>query len=301
MQHFSHLSRNKMVLSLLVLSLLSACGDSSDTQVDEPRRFQLEFVASASGQPLRCAQTLSELGVKKAKGTLLDFAFYVRGLTFLRADGSEVSAELDTNTWQNQNVALLDFQDRSDECKGSPKPTNRVLLGKVPSQDSFNSIRFTLGLPPSLNHANPASAKAPFNVQRLFWSWQSGYKALRLDIAPEGGITRPSDPSFSGTNYFFHLGSTGCTGNPIAGQNVKCMRTNQPTVTLSNFEFQKSKVSIDVAKLLTSLDLSTDEADTPGCMSDLTDPECKAFFSALGLDFTSGKVSKTPQIAFGLQ
>jgi uncharacterized repeat protein (TIGR04052 family) len=281
--------------------LATACGDSSKTQVDAPRPFQLEFVATASGQPLRCGQALSGLGAKKAKGRLLDFAFYVRGLKFIRADGSEVAADLDTNTWQGQNVALLDFQDRSDECKGAAKPTNTVVVGQVQTQDTFKAIRFTLGLPPALNHANPAGAKTPFNLQRLEWSWQSGYKAMRLDIAPEGGITRPSDPSFSGTNFFFHLGSTGCTGNPSSGQIVKCSRTNQPVVTLSNFEFQKSKVSIDVAKMLAELNLNTDAADTPGCMSDLTDPECKTFFKALGLDFASGTVSKAPQIAFGLQ
>ena len=301
MKRLSRLPQSTTVLGILGLTLASACGDSSETQVDEPQPFQLEFVATASGQPLRCAQTLSGLGVKNAKGKLLDFAFYVRGLTFIRADGTEVAAELDANTWQSQDVALLDFQDLSDECKGASKPTNRLITGQVPTQDAFTGVRFTLGLPPALNHANPAGAKAPFNVQRLEWSWQSGYKAMRLDIAPEGGITRPSDPDFSGTNYFFHLGSTGCTGNPASGQVVKCSRTNQPVVTLSNFEFQKSKVSIDVAKMLAELDIGTDAADTPGCMSDLTDPECKAFFKALGLDFASGTVSKAPQIAFSLQ
>ncbi|MCA2962198.1 MAG: metallo-mystery pair system four-Cys motif protein [Silvanigrellales bacterium] len=300
MKRHLRLSHSTAVLGIVGLTLGSACSDSSATQVDEPRPFQLEFVATASGQPLRCAQTLSGLGSKKTQGKLLDFAFYVRGLSFIRADGSEVAAELDTNAWQNQNVALLDFQDLSDECKGAAKPTNTIIKGQVPTQDEFSAVRFTVGLPPALNHANPASAKAPFNVQRLFWSWQSGYKSMRLDIAPKGGITRPSDPSFSGTNYFFHLGSTGCTGNPESGRPVKCSRTNQPVVTLSNFEFQKSKVSIDVATLLADLDLNTDAADTPGCMSDVTDTECKAFFKAIGLEFESGAVSQSPQVTFRL-
>ncbi len=293
----------KPLLGLAFLLVINtSCKNDSHTTINEPKHFELAFRAVNGQTELACGTPLAGLGTQSTTAQLLDFRFYVHGLAFIRADGTHVPAALDTNDFQGQDVALLDFQDKSDNCSGDVKPTHKSVTGTIPAQDDYVGLAFTLGVPPALNHMDPSRAAAPFNSTEMFWSWQSGYKALRLDLSPEGGITRPSDPNFLGTNYFFHLGSTDCSGDPVKGEAVTCARTNQPEVVLNGFRFDASQVQIDIAKLLDGQDLNVDVADAPGCMSDLTDTECQGYFRQLGLDLTSGAVlPSATQTVFSLR
>ncbi len=54
------------------------------------------------------------------------------------------------------------------------------------------------------NHANPAAALAPLNVGSMFWTWQLGYKFLRLDVRRQDSDT---------SAWSLHLGSEGCQSN----------------------------------------------------------------------------------------
>lgn len=253
--------------------------------------FELRFNAVSGTESVNCDQVLHQLGSSSANASLLDFSVFIHGLKFLRADGSSVEASLDSSEWQARNVALLDFQDRSDSCSGSIKPTNKSIRGSLPNKEDFVAIEFTLGVPPELNHVDPSSVEAPLNASNMFWSWQSGYKSMRIDLSPEGGIHRPGDPDFLGTNYFFHLGSTGCSGDPIRGEAVSCARVNQPVIRLNTFNIESNAIKIDVARLVNGLDIQSDVADSPGCMSSEFDTECGAFFDNLGLNLSSGQSS----------
>ncbi len=278
-------------LSLFFGSLfLLSCRNASSTNVSAPSSFTLRFhaVVGDSLTDVSCREKLTKLGLSEVNGDLLDLAFYIHDLQFIKADGSSVAPDLDENPWQNQNIALLDFQDRGDSCSGDAKTTHTSVTGQVSSLEGIVGVRFTLGIPPSLNHVNPQSVKEPLNAANMFWSWQSGYKSFRFDVSPEGGITRPDDPDFLGTNYFFHLGSTDCTGDPIAGEAVTCARVNQPQVELSGFQPGSSEIVLDLAELIRGLDLKTDLAETPGCMSAVDDIECERYFANLGLGLQSG-------------
>ncbi len=284
------------VLSLLSLvSVLSSCSDGTSTSISSPSAFSLRFHAANGtlASDVSCDAKLLQLGTTKIDGELLDLAFFVHGLEFLKSDGSVVEAKLEDNAWQNQNVALMDFQDKGDNCSGDAKTTHTVITGEVSSLEDIVAVRFTLGIPPELNHVDPQSVEEPLNAANMFWSWQSGYKAFRFDVSPEGGITRPDDPDFLGTNYFFHLGSTDCQGDPIAGQAVTCARVNQPVIELSGFQLGSSEIVLDLAELIKGLDLKTDRAETPGCMSAIDDLECETYFTNLGMNLSRGAMDET--------
>lgn len=279
------------ILGLVFALVLSSCGDGSHTKVTAPTRFQLAFHASL-GDRLRdvsCDTPLTELGTSKAQGELLDLALFVHGLTFLRADGSVIPATLDASEWQAENVVLLDFQNKSDSCSGAEKPINTVIKGEVENSEGIVGVRFVLGIPPALNHLDPATVKAPLNAPNMFWGWQGGYKAMRFDVSPANGITRPSDPNFLGTNFFFHLGSTDCVGDPTLGEDVSCGRVNQAVITLDNFHLESSAVTIDLEALVSALNLEVDTTDSPGCMSAIQDVECESYFTQLGMDLNLGQ------------
>lgn len=277
------------ILLIAYTTVLAACGNGSHSTVSEPLNFELRFNAVSGSEVVNCDQVLHQLGSGSANASLLDFSVFIHGLKFLRADGSAVEASLEASEWQARNVALLDFQDKSDSCSGSIKPTNKSIRGSLPNKEDFVAVEFTLGVPPDLNHVDPSSVEAPLNASNMFWSWQSGYKSMRIDLSPEGGIHRPGDADFLGTNYFFHLGSTGCSGDPIRGEAVSCSRVNQPVIRLNGFNIESNAIRIDVAKLVRGLDIQSDLADSPGCMSSEFDTECAAFFDNLGLNLSSGQ------------
>ncbi len=296
--------RGFFLLCIFSLLLSAACTDGTETRVSAPQTFSLSFHASLGDRvsDVRCEDKLLGLGTTKVGGDLIDLAFYIHTLEFVRADGSVIAAELDESEWQSQNVALLDFQNKSDSCLGGDKPFNTKVSGKIANSDGITALRFTLGIPPRLNHLDPKSMKAPLNAANMFWSWQSGYKAFRFDFSPENGVKRPNDPNFLGTNYFIHLGSTDCTGDPIAGEAVTCGRINQPVIELANFQLGAREVVLDLEELVSGLNLEEDLADTPGCMSAIQDVECESYFQKLGMDLVSGRSSANfTQSAFKLR
>jgi uncharacterized repeat protein (TIGR04052 family) len=290
------------IISAISVVLVSACGNGSHSTVSEPLNFELRFNAVSGSESVNCEQVLHQLGSTSANASLLDFSVFIHGLKFIRADGSSIAANLISNEWQSRNVALLDFQDKSDSCSGAIKPTNKTIQGSIATKEDFIAIEFTLGIPPELNHVDPSSVEAPLNASNMFWSWQSGYKSMRIDLSPEGGIQRPGDPDFLGTNYFFHLGSTGCSGDPIRGEAVKCARVNQPVIRLNGFNIESNAIKIDVARLVSGLNIRSDVADSPGCMSSEFDTECGVFFDNLGLNLNSGLSSPSAlQTVFSVQ
>jgi len=287
-----------LILASAVVAL-SACGGGGGGSnrgaenippTPTTRSVTLQFAAEANGQALTCDSALSGLGTSAASGKLRDFRFYVHNVRLIKADNTEVSVTLDGNEWQSSGVALLDFQNKSDNCGGSTKPTHTALTGNVTEGD-YVGVAFTVGLPESLNHQNQTAAASPMNIASLFWSWQAGYKFMRFDVAPDGGITRPTDVTFAQTTFNFHLGSTDCTGLPQNQEAVTCSRINRPDVRLDNFNVSTQQILLNYGALISEIDITQDISGAPGCMSGLSDQECQSMFTQLGLDFTAGTPS----------
>jgi uncharacterized repeat protein (TIGR04052 family) len=267
---------------------LLGCGspeDSGSTSVT------LELEARFGSQPVDCNAELTDLGSSGVAGRLLDFRLFVHDIELVRAGGEHVPFRLtDDSLWQRDGVALLDFEDGSGSCETGSFDTNVALRGEAPQYDDYTGVAFTLGVPERLNHLDAATAPAPFNTPGLWWSWQGGYKYLKIDIATEdhpGG-------------FFFHLGGTNCAGTPAEG--FACQYANLGRIELSSSGL--GPIAIDASSIYRELDL-TELPDgrtdlVPGCMASSGDPECPAMFQALGLTFEGEPRKAPPQVAFEL-
>lgn len=258
---------------------VAACDDDPTDPVG-PVDVSIPFAAAVNGAPFACGQTFDGVGSNATTITPVDFRFYVHDVVLLEADGTERAVTLsDDGTWQRDGVALLDFEDGSGPCVNGTSATRTVVEGTVEA-GSYTGIRFTLGVPERLNHADQTTAAAPLDLTALFWSWNAGYKFARID--------HTSDAQPEG--WFVHLGSTGCepVGDPTTPATA-CANPHRPTVTLTGFDLESEEIVADYGALLANSDLAVNEG-AKGCMSFPGDPQCPAVMNAFGLDY-EGSVS----------
>lgn len=222
----------------------------------------VHFAAAWGEQPLGCTTPAGPV-------ELSDLRFFVSELEFLLADGSRVPTELAGNgRWQAKEVALVDLEDASASCFNGTPDTNDTLLARVPETD-YRGLRFVVGVPFAMNHADPLSASAPLDDTSMHWHWRSGYKFLRA------GARRPDG------RFLLHLGSAGCEGTvpEIRG----CRYPNRITVELEDWQ-PGMTIAVDLQSLL------RERGSSPGdihCESSPADPDCRALMPALGLDAAS--------------
>lgn len=234
----------------------------------------IHFIGTVGARPFRCGETYAGVGSPGRDFVPSDFRFYVSAIRLLTVDDREIALLLEQDgMWQFEDVALIDFENKTPPCVNGTVPTNEVVRARV-APGEYNGIRFVLGVPFRLNHADASVAPAPLSLTALFWSWQAGYKFLRVDTALD--------------NFRIHLGSTGCYyAQP--GRVGGCARPNRAEITLRPFDFERDRIVADLAALLMDTDLSQNHPNTPpGCMSDPSDEDCTALLRNLGVDFASG-------------
>lgn len=247
----------------------------------------VRFAAKVGAMPFACGQTYPGLGSANSTWNPLDFRLYVHDVRLLDAIGNEVPVTLEQDgTWQHEGVALLDFEDRTGLCSNGTAPTNLTVRGSVSRVSTWTGLRFRVGVPFALNHADIASKPSPLNLTGLWWNWQGGHKFLRID-----GRTQDATGTVLVQGWNIHLGSTGCDGSSSGGV-TRCMNPNRPEVTLMNFDPATNTVVADLARLVSGTDLSRSNAD-PGCMSTPGDSDCASLFPALGLPFGSAPAAQT--------
>lgn len=268
----------RTLILIAVSGLLGACGGGTES-ASASRSISIAFQAYAGSTPINCAAALQGLGSHGTDATLADFKLFVHNVRLVTDEGIELPVTLDEiDGWQTDGIALLDFQDRFDSCDGDNKPVNTSIHGQVSDLPVvISGIRFTVGVPVSHNHINQATATAPLNTQAMFWSWQGGFKHIRFDVKPSGGIALSNGNT--GSVWQFHLGDTSCTADPVGS----CDYRNRPQIDLDNFVENNSAIRIDYAALIADSALGSDAGGAPGCMSGTTDPECNALFDNLGL------------------
>ncbi len=72
--------------------------------------------------------------------------------------------------WQHEDVALLDFENKAGACANGTVELNTSVRGTVPAGTRSSGLRFKLGVPFALNHANAATAPSPLNLTAMFWN-----------------------------------------------------------------------------------------------------------------------------------
>ena len=105
----------------------------------------------------------------------------------------------------------------------------------------YQALEFDLGVPFERNHANPLTAPPPLNAASMFWTWQTGYKFLRLDL---------------GTDWSFHLGSTGCVSESAVRPPEACRQPNRATIRLPAAAAFDGVVAVDLDGLLAGIDIA---------------------------------------------
>lgn len=311
-----HLSHS--VLVPFILCSLLACqpaGGPAQAQTNAPQSaalqdIEIRFAAAVNGEAFDCGKSYANVGTTASTLTPLDFRFYVHNLRLVNAAGEAVSLQLvQDGKWQYQNLALLDFEDKSAGCSSGNPDTHFVVKGKVPA-GTYKGLQFGLGVPFELNHQDMNRAASPLNLSSLFWNWRGGYKFTRIDFASTG---QPN-------GYSIHLGSTGCTGMGTSAMRIQhgdedhgseshgaahssesqvippaqCTYANRPEVSLPDFEPTQHTVVADLGQLLRASNIDVNQADTAsGCMSGPDDADCQGIFQQLGLPF--GTMPASPQ------
>jgi uncharacterized repeat protein (TIGR04052 family) len=259
------------LLLLSVLPALQACGGDGSSE----KKFSVRFSPQVGEQSVRCDASYPNIGKTGTTIELLDFKMYVRDVTLVRANGEKHPLKLDQDgKWQRDAIALLDFEDGTGTCDTGSPETRLEVVGRAPDFNDYTGLEFKVGIPEEQNHLDGATAPAPLNASGMWWSWKGGYKFLKLEVHTTRNAT-----------WFFHLGASNCTGSTAEG--YSCAATNQSTVALSDFNPEDNQVVLDLAALYagSDLDYTVDyKTDTiAGCMSSLSDPECGALFSQVGL------------------
>ena len=246
------------------------------------RTYHLRFAAQVAGQRFACGHSYAGIGADRATLTPESFRFYVSEVALVDSNGVTTPLTLEQDgTWQRRDVAFIDF-DAGAGCSSGGSGAHDQVTGSAPD-GHYVGLRFTLGVPEDLDHADATIAESPLNLSEMFWSWQDGYKFLNLDAR-----VRPNVPNAQPETFVFHLGSSGCSET---NKTVHCRFPNRPVIALDRFDPATSVVVADLAGLLRTTDLRRSNG---GCMSDFS-TACPAAMHAVGLD------SKLAQTLFSVK
>lgn len=261
--------------AVAALTVVAACGDDDMTEPAVPVDVALRFEAAVNGAAFACGQSYDNVGTEGTTITPVDFRMYVHGVELIDTNGAAVPVELDESSpWQRDGVVLLDFENGAGPCVNGTTATNDLVRGTAPAGE-YTGVRFTLGVPESMNHMDQTVATAPLDLSALFWSWNAGYKFARIDHTSE------AQPQ----GWFVHLGSTGCapSGDPTVPA-TSCANPHRPTVTFQSFDLASGRIVADYGRLLAGVDVTQNEG-ARGCMSFPGDPQCPTVMNAFGLDY----------------
>jgi uncharacterized repeat protein (TIGR04052 family) len=273
----SNLFRASLV-ALAAGCTLACADDDSSAEPEHLSEVAVGFSLVVNDAPFLCGDEYEDVGEPPLPFKMTDARFYLHDVSLLHERRGWLPLELDRGTFQAQNLALLDFENGCGP--DGTEEMHTTLSGSVASPDrDFVGLRFTLGVPPGENFIDLTGAAPPLDVTGMFWTWQVGYKYVKLDGSSpaEGGGINP---------FFLHLGASACPGdNPQAPPSAACAEPNLASFELLEFSPITQRVVADLASLFASTDLSFNtEGTAPGCMSEPNDPECLTLLPRLGID-----------------
>ncbi|NJR14819.1 MAG: metallo-mystery pair system four-Cys motif protein [Calothrix sp. CSU_2_0] len=265
---------------------------SQQANAASTQEVTIKFAAKVGNQPFSCGSNY-KLGKPATTVTPLDFRFYISDISLIDNKNKSIPLTLNQDgKWQYQNVALIDFENKTGACANGTVETRDIVVGRIP-QGKYKAIKFTLGLPENLNHEDSTLAPSPLNLTSLWWNWQFGYKFARIDFAhsaksqPTETHQHKNGEKEKGNAFFIHLGSTGCQAETSSQKPAtKCTYPNTTIINLTNFEPNKNTIDVDIAKLVTNTNLTQNQANTaPGCMSEPNDKDCTGIMAGFGIPF----------------
>lgn len=296
-----------IVFSILLITVaIAGCTIQPIQQTNTDGNITLNFALKAGDEDVVCGNSYPNIGANPATIQIKDARFYLSNVQLINGNGESVQLELNEDgKWQNDGIALLDFEDGTADCSeiGNADLNNQI-QGTVPA-GLYTGISFDLGIPFELNHQDVVAASTPLNIPALWWNWQYGYKFARIDLK--------TDAPAPDNQFFIHLGSTGCGELMDVGANTEegdeeetenthggggmgamppsmpCNNPNVVSVTLTDFDPSQSIIVADLASLLESVNLKEPVPMPAGCMSGVDDPDCEFLMPNFGLSLEDGQ------------
>lgn len=256
-------------------------------------KVAIPLAAEIGGKPFSCGETFAGLGSPAAEVQAVDFRLFVSDAAPVKADGSlQPIAQDQDGQWQLDGLALLDFKDGSPARANGTEGTNTTLRGTVPEGDD-TGLSFAIGVPFAQNHVDPTVSAAPLTTTPMFWTWQAGFKFLRIDLVPTAmtemagmATAEPGAGHGDAKGWFLHLGSSMCDAASKTDAPKSCASENRMAIRLDGFDAATSTVVIDPAPVLAATDLLVNAPETsPGCMSFPGDGDCVPVMARLGLPY----------------
>lgn len=263
----------RVTAARFVAALALTASVAAPLSAQATRKVALNFQPMIGAEAFACGRSYAGVGKAGATITPSDFAFYVHDVKLISASGAEVSVKLDQDgTYQNGNLALLDFENGTGACSNGNALLHTSVLGTVP-EGKYTGVKFTVGVPFDRNHQDLATQPSPLSLTRMFWAWNSGHKFVRFEAK-----------TAEGKNWVMHLGSGGClpTGSAIKPP-TECAQANRPVVTLAQFDVDRESVIADIVALFSEAVATENQV----CMSSLKSATCGPMFAALGLPFNA--------------
>ena len=200
---------------------------------------QFEDMKINCGQPMINGMELSQ------------FWFYLSRFK-VEINGQWHDLRLQTTKWQQNDVALV-----GQHCsENTDKNWKLALEDNMPT--GINSLAFSIAMPFNLNHQSPLKAEGIFDNANMFWTWQQGYKSLRLDLKDDK------------EGWAYHIGAVGCNSPSVMrAPMTPCRETNHVNVELVNFDRNKP-ITVDLARIIEGIALSK----STRCLSMPTQNSC---------------------------
>lgn len=182
---------------------------------------------------------------------LSQFWFYLSQIK-LQVNGKWRDITLPKTKWQHNNVALI-----GQHCSDNIEKNWQLTLNKDELVDG-EKLAFSIAVPFELNHQNPLQAQSIFDNGNMFWTWQQGYKSLRLDLK--------SDKA----GWAYHIGAVGCKSPSVVRAPTKpCRILNHVNVEFVSFDINKP-IRINLARIIEGITLSK----STRCLSMPTQNSC---------------------------
>jgi uncharacterized repeat protein (TIGR04052 family) len=267
---------------------LSAAGGRAPAAVAATTAVTIRFRGRVGTATFACGTNYTQQGSTKVTVTPQDFRFFVQDLRLIRNDGVEVPVTLATRApWQNPDVALIDFENRTGTCVDGNPETNTIITGTVPT-GTYTGVAFKNGVPETLNHKNPTTLAAPLSTYAgMSWGWLTGFRFIKAEMQQ---VVSQGIPGVG----WLHTGTTACTGNPQAGS-VTCARPNRNDVKLTGFNASTNYIVADIGAMFGGTDLSQDSE----CHSS-SSSVCTPMYSRVGINYANGQPA-AGQVAFRVE
>ena len=237
------------------------------------RKVAIRFRPMVGAEAFACGKSYTGIGATGATLTPSDFGMYVYDVRLRAADGTDVPVTLEQDgLYQNENLALLDFEDGTGPCGNGNATMHTEVTGSVP-EGRYTGVSFTVGVPFERNHLDLTTQPPPLSITRMFWAWNTGHKFLRFDAK-----------SSTGKNWVMHLGSTGCapTGSATVVPTA-CAQANRTVVTLTGFNVDADAIIADAGQIFAGNGVVPDSSQV--CMSSPKSASCAPMFAKLGMSF----------------